>query len=163
MYHNRPSKSHQLPFDQGVQIVIAPRSPTSVPEPIGTPSDGIFYRSKWPGFVVYYVPFFVSEKKSCPSFSYIHLYSLQICISMHIKKRDFNALILVIKWYFFVCCYNLDYLPHLPFFYEMTEFFFSCIIVHSSVYQVPRYNFINQDYFFILVIKLLICVCLNYP
>ena len=46
MYQNRPSKSHQLPFDQGVQIVIPPRSPASVPEPIGTPSDGILHRSK---------------------------------------------------------------------------------------------------------------------
>ena len=46
MYQNRPSKSHQLPFDQGVQIVIPPRSPASVPEPIRTPSDSN---------VVYYV------------------------------------------------------------------------------------------------------------
>ena len=55
MYQNRPSKLHQLPFDQGVQIVIPPRSPASVPELIGTPSDGILHRSEWPGFVVYYV------------------------------------------------------------------------------------------------------------
>ena len=34
MYQNWPSKTHQLPFDQGVQIVIPPRSPASVPEPI---------------------------------------------------------------------------------------------------------------------------------
>ena len=42
---NLHSKSYQLPFDQRVQIVIPPRSPVSVPEPIGTPSDGIFHRS----------------------------------------------------------------------------------------------------------------------
>ena len=52
MYQNRPSKSHQLPFDQVVQIVIPPRSLASVPELIGTPFDGILHRSEWPGFVV---------------------------------------------------------------------------------------------------------------
>ena len=30
MYQNRPSKFYQLPFDQGVQIVIPPRSPASI-------------------------------------------------------------------------------------------------------------------------------------
>ena len=55
MYQNWPSKSHQLPFDQGIQIVIPPRSPASVPEPIGTPSDCILHWSEWPGFAVYYV------------------------------------------------------------------------------------------------------------
>ena len=34
MYPNRPSKLHQLPFDQGFKIVIPPRSPASVPEPL---------------------------------------------------------------------------------------------------------------------------------
>ena len=46
MYQNRPSKLHQLPFDQGVQIVFPPRSTASVRELIGTPSDGILYRYK---------------------------------------------------------------------------------------------------------------------
>ena len=46
MYQNRPSKSHQLPFDQRVQIVIPPKSPASVPEHIETPSDGILHRSE---------------------------------------------------------------------------------------------------------------------
>jgi hypothetical protein len=55
MYQIRPSKLHQLPFDQGVQIVVPPRSPESVPEPIRTPSDGILHRFEWPGFAVYYV------------------------------------------------------------------------------------------------------------
>ena len=45
MYQTQPSKLHQLLFDQGVQIVIPPRSPASVPEPIGTPSDGILHQS----------------------------------------------------------------------------------------------------------------------
>ena len=40
MYQNRPSKLHQLPFDQGVQIV-PPRSLASVPGPIGMLS-GVF-------------------------------------------------------------------------------------------------------------------------
>jgi hypothetical protein len=44
MYQNQPSKLHQLPFDQGVQIVVPPRSPESVPEPIRTPSDGILHQ-----------------------------------------------------------------------------------------------------------------------
>ena len=34
-----------LSFDQGLQIVIHPRSPTNVPEPIGTPSGGILHQS----------------------------------------------------------------------------------------------------------------------
>ena len=34
-----------LSFDQGFQIVIPPRSPPSVPEPIGMPSDGILHPS----------------------------------------------------------------------------------------------------------------------
>ena len=46
MYQNRPSQSHQLPFDKGIQIVIPPRSLASVPEPIGTPFDGILHRSE---------------------------------------------------------------------------------------------------------------------
>jgi hypothetical protein len=50
MYQNKPSESHQLPFDQGIQ-----RSQASVPEPIGMPSDYILHRSEGPGFVVYYV------------------------------------------------------------------------------------------------------------
>ena len=33
MYKNQPSKLHQLPFDQGVQIVISPSSVVYVPEP----------------------------------------------------------------------------------------------------------------------------------
>ena len=37
MYQNRPSKSHQLPFDQGVSSVVY------VPEPIGALSEGILY------------------------------------------------------------------------------------------------------------------------
>ena len=41
MYQNWSSKLHQLPLDQGVQIVIPPRSPASVPEPIRMPSEGI--------------------------------------------------------------------------------------------------------------------------
>ena len=42
MYQNWPSNLHQLPFDQGVQIVIPPRSPASVLlELIGTPTDSI--------------------------------------------------------------------------------------------------------------------------
>ena len=45
MYQIRPSKLHQLPFDQGVQIVITPRSPASVPEPIGTPWQ--YFASIW--------------------------------------------------------------------------------------------------------------------
>ena len=52
MYQNRPFKSYQLPFDQGVQIVIPPSSPASLPEPIETPSDSIMHQSEWPGFVV---------------------------------------------------------------------------------------------------------------
>ena len=40
---------------QGVQIVVPPRSPASVPEPIGMPSDNILHWSEWLGFVVYYV------------------------------------------------------------------------------------------------------------
>ena len=39
MYQNRPSISHQLPFDLGFQIVITPRSPATVPEPIVMPSE----------------------------------------------------------------------------------------------------------------------------
>ena len=54
MYLYRPSKSHPLPFDNRIQILIPPKSPKSVSEPIRTPSDGILYQSKWPGFVVYY-------------------------------------------------------------------------------------------------------------
>ena len=44
MYQNRPSKSHQLQIDQGVQmqirtyLVIPPRTPANVSEPIGAPS-----------------------------------------------------------------------------------------------------------------------------
>ena len=45
MYQNWPSKSHQLSFDQGVQIVIPPTSLACVPEPIKTPSDGILHQS----------------------------------------------------------------------------------------------------------------------
>ena len=45
MYQNWPSELHQLLFDQGVQIVIPPRSPASVPEPIGTPSHIILHLS----------------------------------------------------------------------------------------------------------------------
>ena len=37
------SKFASLLFDQGFQIVIPPRSPASVPEPIRTPSDGILH------------------------------------------------------------------------------------------------------------------------
>ena len=51
MYQNRHSKSYQLPFNQGVQVVIPPRSPAIVPEP----SDSILHRSEWPGFVVHYI------------------------------------------------------------------------------------------------------------
>ena len=40
------SKFASLSFDQGFQIVIPPTSPASVPEPIGTPSDGILHRSR---------------------------------------------------------------------------------------------------------------------
>ena len=36
-------------------IVVPPRSPASVPEPIGTPSDSILHWSKWLGFAFYYV------------------------------------------------------------------------------------------------------------
>ena len=36
-------------------MVIPPRSPASVPEPIGTQSEGILHGSEWPGFVVYYI------------------------------------------------------------------------------------------------------------
>jgi hypothetical protein len=39
------SKFALLSFDQGFQIVIPPRSPASVPEPIGTPSDDILHQS----------------------------------------------------------------------------------------------------------------------
>ena len=46
MYQNWRSKSHQLPFNMVFQIVITPRSPASVPEPIGMPSDGILYQSE---------------------------------------------------------------------------------------------------------------------
>ena len=38
------SKFASLLFDQGFQIVIPPRSPASVPEPIRAPSDGILHR-----------------------------------------------------------------------------------------------------------------------
>ena len=38
------SKFASLLFDQGFQIVIPPRSPASVPEPIRTPSDGILHQ-----------------------------------------------------------------------------------------------------------------------
>ena len=55
MYQNWPSKLHQLPFDQGVQIVIPPNSLVSVPEPIGMTSDGILHRSERPGFAVYQI------------------------------------------------------------------------------------------------------------
>ena len=55
MYQNQLFKLHLLPLDLGVKIVIPPRFPASVPEQIGTPSDGILHRSTWPGFVVYYV------------------------------------------------------------------------------------------------------------
>ena len=41
------SKFVLLSFDQGFQIVIPPRSPASVPELIGTPSDGILHRSDY--------------------------------------------------------------------------------------------------------------------
>ena len=41
---NQPSKLHQLPVDQGVSIVIPPRSPVSVPEPIGVTSDCILHQ-----------------------------------------------------------------------------------------------------------------------
>ena len=44
MYKNQPSKLHQLPFDQGVQIVISPSSVVYVPEPIEALSDGILHR-----------------------------------------------------------------------------------------------------------------------
>ena len=39
------SKFAPLSFDQELQIVIPPRSPASVPEPIGMPSDGILHQS----------------------------------------------------------------------------------------------------------------------
>ena len=42
----RPSKLHKLPFDQGVKIVVPQRSPESVPELIGMPSDSILHRSE---------------------------------------------------------------------------------------------------------------------
>ena len=57
------STSHQLPFDQGVQIIIPLRSEASVPESIGTPSDGILHQSEWPGYVVYYVNQFTHTSK----------------------------------------------------------------------------------------------------
>ena len=41
------SKFELLLFDQGFKIVIPPRSPASVPEPIGTPSDGILHQSNY--------------------------------------------------------------------------------------------------------------------
>ena len=43
---NQPYKSHPLPFDHGIQIVIPPRSPASVPGSIETPSDDILHQSK---------------------------------------------------------------------------------------------------------------------
>ena len=52
MYQNWPSELHQLPFDQGVQIVIPPNSPASVPEPIGMTSNGILHQSERPDFGV---------------------------------------------------------------------------------------------------------------
>ena len=45
MYQNRPSISHQLPFDQRVQIVISPSSVVYVPEPIEALSDDILHQS----------------------------------------------------------------------------------------------------------------------
>ena len=38
-----PSKFASLWFDQGFQIVIPPRIVAYVPEPFGTPSDGILH------------------------------------------------------------------------------------------------------------------------
>ena len=43
MYQNWPSKLHQLPFDQGIQIVINPSSVVYVPQPMRALSDGIFF------------------------------------------------------------------------------------------------------------------------
>ena len=43
---------------RGVQIVMPPRSPASVPELMGMPSNGNLHPFKWPGFVVYHVNFF---------------------------------------------------------------------------------------------------------
>ena len=39
------AKFASLLLDQGFQIVISPRSPANVPEPIGAPSDGILHWS----------------------------------------------------------------------------------------------------------------------
>ena len=68
MYQNRPSKFYQLPFDQGVQIVIPPRSPASIPE---RPSDGIWHRSEWPTLVVYYINCLQSRPNSLND-NYVH-------------------------------------------------------------------------------------------
>ena len=38
-----PSKFASLSFDQGFQIVIPPRIVAKVPEPIGTPSDSMYF------------------------------------------------------------------------------------------------------------------------
>ena len=44
MYQNGRSKSHQLLPDQRFQIVISPRAPVDIPEPICALSDGILFR-----------------------------------------------------------------------------------------------------------------------
>ena len=74
MYKNRPSKSHQLPFDQGVQIVIPPRSPASVPELIRMPSDGILHRCKWPDLIKL-------SKEAANSVTYLTLVSRVISLA----------------------------------------------------------------------------------
>jgi hypothetical protein len=44
-FRTESSKFASLSFDQGFHIVIPPRSPASVPEPIRTPSEGILHQS----------------------------------------------------------------------------------------------------------------------
>ena len=66
IYQNWPSKLHQLPFDQGVHPCFTLRSPSSVPEPIGTSSGSILHRTGWPGFFVYYVNFKLMTMASHP-------------------------------------------------------------------------------------------------
>ena len=46
MYQIQLSKSDQLPFDQGVQIVIRPRTLASLPELSGALSDSILHQSQ---------------------------------------------------------------------------------------------------------------------
>ena len=57
---------HQLPFNQGVHPCFTLRSPSSVPEPIGTSSGSILHRTGWPGFFVYYVNFKLMSLASHP-------------------------------------------------------------------------------------------------